>query len=59
MNWSMVNLLVSQHSLMDINYLEDYWPCADGLSAVNVIGTQVARPSKLGTDPMAYGGINK
>ena len=44
---------------MKLNYLEDYWPCADGLSAVNVVGTQVARPDRLGTDPMAYGGINK
>ena len=23
------------------NYLEDYWPCAGGLSAVNVIGRQL------------------
>ena len=23
------------------NYLEDYWPCAGGLSAVNAIGTQL------------------
>ena len=44
---------------MELNYLEDYWPCADGLSAVKVIGMQVARPDKLGTGPMAYGGINK
>ena len=39
---------------MELNYLDDYWPCADRLSAVNIIGTQVARPDKLGTDPMAY-----
>ena len=44
---------------MELNYLEDYWPCAVGLSVVDFIGTQVARPDKLGTDPMAYGGINK
>ena len=46
---------------MKLNYLEDYWPCADEFSAMNVIGTQVARPpDKLGIDPMAYyGGINK
>ena len=24
------------------NYLEVYWPCAGGLSAVNAIGTQIA-----------------
>ena len=28
------------------NYLEDYWPCAGGLSAVNVIGTQLRDPIK-------------
>ena len=38
------------------NYLEVYWPCAGGLSAVNAIGTQLRDP-KLGTDPMAYGGF--
>ena len=26
------------------NYLEDYWPCAGGLSAVNVIRTQLRDP---------------
>ena len=26
---------------------------------MNAIGTQDARPDKLGTDPMVYGGINK
>ena len=44
---------------MDLNYLEDYWPCADGILAVNVMDTQVARLDKLGTDPMTYGDINK
>ena len=44
---------------MELTYHEDYWSCADGLSAVNVIGTQVAQPDKIGTDPMAYDGINK
>ena len=33
-------------------YLEVYWPCAGGFSAVNAIGTHLR---KLGTDPMAYG----
>ena len=44
---------------MELNDVDDYWPCADGLTAVNVIGTQVARSDKLETDPMAYGGKNK
>ena len=44
---------------MELNYFDDYWPCADGLSAVNVIGTQPARAYKLGTDPMAFVGINE
>ena len=26
---------------------------------MNVVGTQVARPDRLGTDPMVYGGITK
>ena len=30
------------------NYLEDYWPCAGGLSAVNVIGTQFRDPINSG-----------
>ena len=44
---------------MEINYLEDYGPSADGLSAVNIKGTQVARPKILETDPTAYGGKTK
>ena len=36
---------------------EDYWLCAGGLSAVNAIGRQLRDLIKLGTDPMAYGGI--
>ena len=40
------------------NYLEVHWLCGGGLSAVNAIGTHaIARPNKLGTDPMAYGGF--
>ena len=53
-NWSMVTC---QGSTRYWNYLEDYWPCAGGLSAVNAIGTQSRDPIK-GTDPMAYGGLN-
>ena len=43
------------------NYLEDYWPCADGLSAVNAIGTQLRDPIKLTllTQWRMYGGLNK
>ena len=33
-------------------YLEDYWPCAGGLSAVNTIGMQLRDLINLGTDPM-------
>ena len=40
------------------NFLEDYWPFG-GLSVVNAIGNAFAWPDKLGTDPMAYGGMNK
>ena len=51
MNWSMV--VQRQQYPRYLNYLEDYQPCAGGLSAVNAIGTQL-RPDKLGTEPMAY-----
>ena len=37
------------------NYLEIYWPCAGGLSAVNAIGTQLRDPINSGLTPMAYG----
>ena len=30
------------------NYLEGYWPCASGLSAVNAIGTQLRDPINSG-----------
>ena len=33
---------------MELNYLEDYWSCADGLSAVNVIGTKLRDPINSG-----------
>ena len=41
MNWFMVTC---QGSTRYWNYLEDYWPCAGGLSAVNAIGTQLRDP---------------
>ena len=31
-----------------LNYLDVYWPCAGGLSAVNAIGTQLRDPINLG-----------
>ena len=31
-----------------IHYLEVYWPCAGGLSAVNAIGTQLRDPINSG-----------
>ena len=37
-NWSMVTC---KGSTRYWNYLEVYWPCAGGLSAVNAIGTQL------------------
>ena len=39
------------------NCLEDCWSCADGLSAVNAFGMQLRGLIKLGTNPMAVGGI--
>ena len=43
MNWSMVT---GQGSTRYWNYIENYWPCGGGLSAVNVIGTQLRDPIK-------------
>ena len=40
-NWSMVTC---KGSTRYWNYLEDYWPCAGGLSAVNAFGTQLGDP---------------
>ena len=55
-NWSMVAWPAKAASVR--NYLEVYWPCAGGLSAVNAIGTRLRDPNdKLGTDPMAHGGF--
>ena len=42
-----------------ILYLEDYWSCVGGLSAVNTVGTQLRDLiNKHGTGPMAVGGLN-
>ena len=38
-SWSMV--IPEKAAPVYSNYLEDYWPCASGLSAVNAIGTQL------------------
>ena len=40
-NWSMVTC---KKATLVRNYLEVYWPCAGGLSAVNAIGTQLRDP---------------
>ena len=37
-------------SARDSAYLEDYRPCAGGLSAANAIGAQVRDPINLGLD---------
>ena len=50
-NWSMVTCQGSTRLEL---YFEVYWPCAGGLS-VNAISAQLR--DKLGTDPMAYGGL--
>ena len=42
--WSMVTCEMAAPVYW--NYLEDCWPCAGGLSAVNVIGTQLRYPMK-------------
>ena len=47
-NWSMVTC---KGSTRYSNYLEDYWPGAGGLSAVNAIGTQL-RESINPVDPI-------
>ena len=38
--------LQRQHPLL--NTVEDYWPCAGGLSVVNAIGTQLRDPINSG-----------
>ena len=40
-NWYM---LTCEKATLVRNYLEVYWPCAEGLSAVNAIGTQLRDP---------------
>ena len=45
MNWSMVT---SAKAAPVWKYLEVYWPCAGGISAVNVIGTQLRDPINSG-----------
>ena len=44
-NWSMGR---PAKAALVRNYLEDYWPCAGGLSAVNAVGTQLRDPMNLG-----------
>ena len=42
-----INVSVAKAALVR-NYLEVYWPCAGGLSAVNAIGTQLRDPINSG-----------
>ena len=44
-DWSMVTC---KGSTRYWNYLEEYWPCACGLSAVNAIGTPLRDPINSG-----------
>ena len=37
----MVHGITRKDITRDSNYLESYWPCTDGLSAVNAIGTHI------------------
>ena len=55
-NWPMGDTWIG--STRYSSHLENYWPCAGGLSAVNANGTQVRGPIQLGTKPMAVGGID-
>ena len=41
------------------NYLEVYWPCAGGLSAVNAIGTQLRDPINSGLTRWRMAVINE
>ena len=41
------------------NYLEVYWPCAGGLSAVNAIGTQLRDAITSGLTRSRMGVLNK
>ena len=44
-NWSM---MTCKKATLVRNYLEVYWPCAGGLSAVSAIGTQLRDPINSG-----------
>ena len=48
------NKMVHREKKLIIMYLENYWPCAGGFSAVNAIGTQQLHDliPYLGIDPM-------
>ena len=50
--------LPRQHSFVT-NYHGVYWPCADGLSAVNVIGTQLRDPLNSGLTRGRVAVLNK
>ena len=46
-NWSMERCLKKGNTRY-WNYLEEYWPCAGGLSAVNASGTELHDPMNSG-----------
>ena len=53
-NWSLGFYLSGQHLLIK-NYHKDYWPCGDGLSGGERHRYAIARPHKLGTNPIDDG----
>ena len=48
-----------QHPLLEIIYLEVYWPYAGGLSAVNAIGTQLRDSINSGLTRWRMAVLNK
>ena len=58
-SWSMGHTWKGSTRIGYWNYLEDYWSSACGISVLNAIGAQMCDLIKLGTDPMAVGGIKK
>ena len=41
-------MVICKKATLVRKYLEDYWPCAGGLSAVNATGTQLRDPINSG-----------
>ena len=46
--WKVVRRVKPERQHPLLNYLKDFWPCAGGLSAVNVIGTRLRDSTSLG-----------